>query len=377
MAAHLPGDAIPVGYPLPAGQFHAFQVAAGRHVGFSLTRACPLNCAHCIVATTAPSGLPTVTISPADAARYAAELPDLAESGVNWVSFTGGEPLLAPDALLLLSCAAKKAGMSCTVVTAGHWARSPQAAARTVSRFAAVDNWHVSTDVFHTEFLPVRHVIDAVHAVVGAGRVAVLRMAVATPPSDQDVELYRTVSSAVPDGVPIAVQPVTRAGRAAILDVGDPPAPRRPVPCVTTGMVVRDDASVSPCCGPLTDQRDGHPFRWPRASEAGLAAAYRAWQTDPLLQLIRTVGFGPVLQWVREDDPGHPVLGAGPRHPCDTCVGLWRRPGTEELVRRRLARPATREKVRAVYTAVFAPAAAEAEPRATAETATAGTRGPR
>ena len=89
-------------------------------------------------------------------------------------------------------------------------------------------------------------------------------------------------------------------------------------------MVVRDDGTVSPCCGPLTDQRDGHPFRWTPASQVGLVNAYVAWRADPLLQLVRSVGFGPLLPWVAEEDPDHPVLRGGPAHPCDTCVALWR-----------------------------------------------------
>lgn len=353
VAADLSAASIPVGFSLTADQFLSFQRAAERHIGLSLTRACPLKCAHCIVATVAPSAFPTVSIEAAQVDQYAAELADLAVLGVDAVSFTGGEPLLAQDALRVLSEAAARAGMRVTVVTAAHWAHSPKAAARVVEKFGSVSDWHLSTDVFHAEFLPPHHVVDAAYAVLDSGRTAVIRMAVATPPTGQDVALYESVVAALPERVPVAVQPVTRAGRASELDVGDPPSPTAAAPCVSTGMVVRDDGTVSPCCGPLTDQRDGHPFRWAPASHVGLVDAYVAWRTDPLLQLVRSVGFGPLLPWVAEEDPDHPVLRAGPAHPCDTCVALWCRPGTEEIVRRRLSVPDVLAKVRDVHHAVF------------------------
>jgi hypothetical protein len=122
---------------------------------------------------------------------------------------------------------------------------------------------------------------------------------------------------------------------------------------MSTGLIVRHDGSVGPCCSSLVDQRSGHPFQYAPASEQGLVAAHEAWLGDPLLRLVRAVGFEPLLAWLREEHPGHPLLEATPRHPCDVCVALWRIPGVAAAMARRSQQPATRQKIDAVFSAVF------------------------
>lgn len=351
-----------VGHVLTGSELTTLQQNAEGHLAFSLTEACPLRCAHCIVATLPAKELPRVTLSVEQARRYAAELPQLAERGIARISYTGGEPVLAREVLQLLSQAAAEAGIGNTLVTACHWAKTDQAADRTVAALPHIDSWHLSADRFHAEFLPVECVIRAAHAVLRAGRSATLRMAVPLPVSAEDEAFHARLTAELPSGVPIAVQPVSKVGRAESLELDVPKQTRPSLPCMSTGPVVRWDGSVSPCCSSLIDWRDRHPFQMQKASATGLLAMHEAWRTHALLRLVRSVGFQPVLRWLEEDDPEHPILKDTPDHPCDVCTGLWRRPGTAALVQKRLGVPDTREKIDALYQIVLGRRAAPQPP---------------
>jgi hypothetical protein len=206
--------------------------------------------------------------------------------------------------------------------------------------------------VFHEEFLPTTQVLTAARAALATDRQVVIRMAVGHPPSAADHALYQRLLDEIPDGVEMSVQPVVKAGRASDLDVVVNPSRGRNVPCPSTGPLIRDDGSVSPCCSALIDQPNVGPFELPSAGD-GLVATYEAWLADRALRLIRSVGFAPILAWVAQDMPEHPVLRAVPDHPCEICTAMWAEPGTTAVVRRRLAEEPVARKVDQLYETLF------------------------
>lgn len=348
------GHASPLGAVLDGTELTALQREAACQITFSLTLACPLRCAHCLVATRPVAELPAVTVDLDQARQYAEDFPVLVREGVERVSITGGEPLLAPQALSILSEAAQAAGLACTVVTACHWARSDRVAAATIASFPAIDRWHLSTDRYHLNFLSLDHVIRAARAASAARRDVVVRMAAPSPLAPEDRALAERLARQLPDGAHLAIQPVSAVGRAATLGLQAPP--RRDVerawtPCMSTGLMVRHDGEIRPCCSSLADVMTAHGFARANARD-GLAEAYRRWRDDPLLQLVRAVGFGPVVDWIRADcEPG---FGADlPAHPCDQCMACWSVPGAREAVGRRIARAEVAQKIGELHDRVF------------------------
>lgn len=336
-----------VGLRLSREEFTAQQALSSRHVTFSITEACPLRCSHCIVDTVAASDR-SRTLSVRNAQILAAGFKDLAARGVRFVSFTGGEPLLAFRQLRTLSFAAEAAGMQCSVVTACHWAATSHTATRVVEGLPAIQTWHISSDIFHEDYLHHDFVVRAAHAVVGQGRKCLVRMTANLPLSGRSQLLYDQLRDVIPAEVDIFLQPITTNGRATALNTDLlQTSTRRSVPefpCVPNGMVVRYDCSVAPCCAGLVQQRFGHPFQYGLANEIGLAAVHEQWCTDNLLQLIRAVGFAPLLQWLREAFPDHELAGAVPSHPCECCLKLWKDPAVGPELRRRAESPAMAEK---------------------------------
>ena len=348
---------LPIGLSLSGEALLAWQAGAAQHLAFSVTRACPLRCEHCIVSTVAPGAAGHATVTGSLAADWAAQMPAVARAGVTRVTFTGGEPLLAPAVLDVLSDAAAEAGIQVTVVTAAHWARSAASTAKVLTRFAHIRNWHLSTDVFHARFIPTAQVLRAARAARERGHNVVIRTAVDKPPTAAQSALCAEIAAGLPAGVGIDVEPVLHEGRAA----SRPHAPyapwRRSVPCISTGPVVHDDGAVSPCCGGLADTPEQWPWPLPDARTTPLAQIQRAWREQPAMQLIRAVGFAPMLAWAQA--AGAPVADPPPDHPCAICTELWRHPQTVAALRDRLADPVVTNKIGGVYDALFSPSSAD------------------
>ncbi|RYE84858.1 MAG: radical SAM protein, partial [Hyphomicrobiales bacterium] len=212
-------EVIPIGLMLSAEGLREHQKLSAEHVTFSLTEACPLRCAHCIVATVpVVDRSRTMPLSRAEA--YAAQLPDLVRRGVRLVSFTGGEPLLARRQLTLLSTAAAAAGCDVTVVTSAHWATSPQSAARVIASLPGVRYWHLSTDTYHLPFVGLERVIWAAKAALEAGREVMIRLTVPSEPTAACLDIHRRLRSELPEA-PVFCQNVIGMGRAS--EGGDRP----------------------------------------------------------------------------------------------------------------------------------------------------------
>jgi len=305
---------------LDQGQLAELQRAGGRHIGLSLTEACPLSCAHCAAAAVPAARHPQVCLSPDLIKRFCADMPALARQGVERISLTGGEPVLALEAVAALSAAARAVGIRTTLVTGLHWAAGGGARARVIGRLPDVDSWHLSWDKFHAPQVRFESLAAAAHEIAATGADILIRVAVSDPPDQFD----RTVIERVADELgmyPMTVQSVLAVGRASPAPVrgalGDGPG----WPCLSTGPLVMPDGSARPCCASMMD-RPNHPFA-ARAANEGLPALHRAWREDPLLLMIRAIGFQPLLHVLGEVAPGHDLLRDTPVHPCDLCQRMF------------------------------------------------------
>lgn len=338
------GSVLRIGTTLTGQELVEYQKLSARHVAFSLTEACPLRCAHCIVSTVAASD--TTRTMPLDRARsYALQLRGLRERGVNVISLTGGEPFLAQPQMRVLSEAAAQLGMHCGVTTACPWAGSDESAERTISAFPGITQWDISTDIFHKPYVSVQNIKRAAAAVLRHGRSVTVRMAVTVPLSDRANTLHDKLRSELPPEVQILAQPTIQSGRGADVGMQVETAQAPAWPCIPGCLLVHYDGSFAPCCAGLAYEKTNHPFQYANVDVLGLAEAHSVWCTDPLLQLIRTVGFEPVLGWVREVDADNEVLKATPRHPCECCVQLWKNPSLGAKIRERAERPENRVKI--------------------------------
>lgn len=329
------------------------QRAGSEHIGISLTRACPLSCSHCAAATVPAAQHGAVSLRADLVDLFCGEMPALARRGIRAISLTGGEPVLALKDVARLSEAAHRAGIRTTLVTGLYWASGPASRRRVIAALPRIECWNLSWDRFHAPQVAIENVAAAVAEIRAAGGRVVMRVAVSDPETEADREVDRQIALHLAP-VDVVKQPVRPVGRAsAPAGAGDPaditpgPALVPGWPCLSTGPLVMADGSARPCCSSMIDEPD-HPFH-ARSAGAGLVALHQAWSEDPLLLLLRAIGFGPVLRLLAEIDPDHP-LNRGSGHPCDLCAGVF---GDPDLGRR------IAEKVRGETIAPLARAAAE------------------
>lgn len=105
--------------------------------------------------------------------RYGAQdyVDRAAEAGVEWLSLTGGEPMLYPSLVENLIAYASGHGLRTELVTNCNWAETPEKASGTLRRLmdAGLDVLNMSADDFHQAFVPFERVRNAYEAAKGVG----------------------------------------------------------------------------------------------------------------------------------------------------------------------------------------------------------------
>ena len=129
-------------------------------VGLLLTERCNIACAHCWLGTR-----PDATdMSFEMAKKYIDQISKI--SSVKWISFTGGEPFLIPDALNALVGYASSKGFMTECVTNGSWAKTSENSlkALTFLKEAGLNVLNLSVDSFHQEFISFNNVRNCFEA---------------------------------------------------------------------------------------------------------------------------------------------------------------------------------------------------------------------
>jgi hypothetical protein len=326
---------------LTLDELSAFQNIAAWHLTFSLTLSCPLRCAHCIVDASPDKAGTTMPV--AVARHYGAQMADLAAYGIRSMSFTGGEPLVAREQLKVLSEAAAAADITCGVVSAAPWARSRASAEKTVAAFPGIRCWDISVDAHHEPYVSRQAVRHAYDALLAAGRKVTIRYSYSDPPSEADKELLAFVAEL--GGARFAAQRVRAVGRGATLgiQVGHRYNPWLK-PCLTQGMVVRYDGTISPCCLNLVEARS-HPFQLGDARVKPLTELHAEYLAQPLLQLIRSVGLRDLYDWIKQAglDSGLPAL--LPDEACEVCELFMKNKRIASYLKQRAEEPTMQLKI--------------------------------
>ncbi len=301
--------------------------AAG--VYLSLTRRCPLHCAHCSTRST-----PHAEQHPAEPfLRLVASFrPDLRPEVV---SLTGGEPLLRPRLVAELAASAAASGASTMLLSGMFFAasgRTPPAIRRALE---PLDHVSASIDRFHEREVPRGTVIALLRSLLDDGKQVSVHL---TGDHAGDPYLERVIDEVrhvLDDRCPIYVALVAPVGRATEwLDPVAEPCDSAAEPCrLASWPVVTFDGTVVACAshaaldGPAPEHlRLGHA-----ATDDWSVISQRA-AGSPMLRAIRT--FGP--RWIAESDGDGACAGY-----CETCVGLSHSGGLEGRVRARMRRPQT------------------------------------
>jgi pyruvate-formate lyase-activating enzyme len=286
----------------------------------TLTRRCPLTCAHCSTNSMLSSEEHDASIF----LRFAGTFSPESHPQVLWL--TGGEPLLRPGLVEAVAAQAHAAGTLVAMITGGFFARTGRIARPLRRAIDAVDHVIVSLDVFHEVQVRRTEVFRLVRELVDDGRDVSFQI-VGTGSDDPYLDDVTSHLREYFDGrVPALVAPLGSAGRAAEwLPAPKASAPHfdaapAPLPCTMAAWpVVAFDGTVVACCNQTVV--DGPPpehLRLGHASVDDWATIRERCVRSTALRAIRVLGPQAI-----EAQYG----GGGCDGYCSTCVRLADEPG--------------------------------------------------
>lgn len=268
---------------------------------FNVTMQCPLRCDFCCYGC-----------HPKREERMALDLAlslvdQAAELGVfSAAGFTGGEPMLWFDELLVVGAALQEVGLPFSVVSAAHWAEDPSEARRVVD--ALVDRGMyrlgMSTDPSHARFVPPAAVVNAARAAADRG----IEIQVVGAFNDPEMTIERFVPDIV--GLPnlrVRTGYVAAAGRGAKLrdrvdkDLGYVRERMRCYRPAYHDLVIFSDGAAYPCCSVYN--RDAEGITLGNANTDSLRTLWERAEGQLLLRVLKRVGFGHLYDVIAELDP--------------------------------------------------------------------------
>jgi len=257
-----------------------------------VTLRCTAQCAHCVMSSS-PDRVETIE---AGFAAHAVE--EAAQAGLSIV-MSGGEPLLEFELVADLARRASNFGVSVAVYSNAYWGRIAEQATRMVERLrsSGVDTLLLSTDVYHSPFVPLKAVEYAARAAVAAG----MHCEIAVPSPADDAVTSGEIAARLKDlpKVLVKVHLVSRRGRAVQLgsQVFAHGVYDRPCPVLGQLAVMPDGYLYACCAGSIQFGRDG-VLCGGNLAEVSLRSAMSKWESLPLLSDIQRMG--PLQAAVRE-----------------------------------------------------------------------------
>lgn len=255
----------------------------------TLTRRCPLSCAHCSTSSTRESH---ERPDPDQLSRFVASFT--AGDRPDVMMLTGGEPLLLPGLVARLSASARAVGTRTALLSGMFFARTRTVPRPVLRAAAAVDHFSASLDAHHEREVPREAVFRALRTIRETG-VAVSFHLTGTGPDDPYLaDLVRAIDREFGGTVPALVNRVRAVGRAASwASPARTAAGDRVLPCAMAAWpVVAFDGTVLACCNQDVVDRRPVPahLRLGHIAEDDWAAVRRRSLRSPVLRMVRAVG---------------------------------------------------------------------------------------
>ncbi|WP_405723254.1 radical SAM protein [Streptomyces sp. NBC_01537] len=257
----------------------------------TLTRRCPLSCAHCSTSSTMAGEEPDA----GQLLRFVGSFTPNDRPDV--VMLTGGEPLLLPGLAAGLARLARAAGSRSALLSGMFFAKGGRIPARIMRAITAADHFSASLDAFHEKEVPRADVFRAVGQVLDAGVAVSFHLAGSGPEDPYLADVTANIRREFDDRVPMLVNEIRPLGRAAAWATAAVPAAGggRVLPCAMAAWpVVAFDGTVLACCNQQAVDRRPAPehLRLGHIAEDGWATVRRRSLASPVLRMVRAVGPG-------------------------------------------------------------------------------------
>ncbi|MGW4892554.1 radical SAM protein [Kitasatospora sp. NPDC004240] len=297
----------------------------------TLTRRCPLSCAHCSTSSDLTGEqLPAGRLQALADSFTPDDRPEV-------MLLTGGEPLLRPDLCARLARTARRVGTRTALLSGMFFARDGRVPDRVLDAVTAVDHFSASLDAFHEREVPRAAVFRTLHRIRRAGVAVSFHLAGTGPADPYLAEVTADIRREFADRVPMLVNEVRPLGRAAswATPALPPPDASLVLPCTMAAWpTVAFDGTVLACCNQRTVDLRPAPahLRLGHIAEDGWPELRRRALTSPALRMLRAIG--PAQLYHRFGDV------AAPEGYCAGCRALGDHPELLHAVERTGGGPA-------------------------------------
>ncbi|MET9913375.1 radical SAM protein [Streptomyces sp. NPDC006476] len=283
----------------------------------TLTRRCPLSCAHCSTSSTLTGEEPIAEQLLGFVGSFTEN--DRPEA----VMLTGGEPLLRPGLVDELASRIRAAGSRSVLLSGMFFAKSGRIPPPIMRAITSVDHFSASLDAFHEREIPRADVFRAVRQVLDSGIPVSFHLTGTGPQDPYLADVTDAIRREFADQVPMLVNEVRPVGRAAAWAAAATHRPDdgRALPCAMAAWpVVAFDGAVLACCNQQTvDRRPAPPhLLLGHIAKDDWATVRRRSLSSPVLRMVRAVGPAHLY--------GRYAPGCGQSGYCAGCRGLSEHP---------------------------------------------------
>lgn len=282
-------------------------------VYLTITRRCPLHCAHC----STNSSLASEHYGGAAFLRFVETMTP--ESHPHVILITGGEPLLYPRLIRGLADAGHRAGSKIQVISGMFFVKGRSSIPPPIlDALEGVDLFTASFDHFHEQEVPRENLIAALRELSDRGIDVSLQLTGMPEDGGYVDGLVADFREAFADTVPMLVTEVAPIGRGRDLIAAQSTVDYEPAvaPCsMAAWPVVSYDGSVIACCNQsAVDGGASDHLRLGHIASDDWSTIYTRCLASPLLRAIRL--WGP--RWTAKHQLGRtPESGY-----CETCLAL-------------------------------------------------------
>lgn len=305
----------------------------GKHLSISLTQRCPLSCAHCILGCL-PSNDISLDIREEVITAIIKGLKNLS-SRIEQISFTGGEPFLCKDAMRRISDEAIKYDIACGAVTSAFWATNSKEVISRLKAIPSLSHITISYDVYHSEFIPIDRVKNAVFGAEELARTASIRVSI--PPNQNGLQNHFLDKLREEFSSRVHTQEILGFGRASNLNIEPIISDRVPLlPCLSSGPHITESGGTIPCCSALDNQiPETHLLGLGNVAKSSLSEVYRNADHNVMLNFIRLWGFPIVVEVLQEEMPERfGQMKFVEEGQCSLCAVIMRDPDAIDILKR-------------------------------------------
>jgi pyruvate-formate lyase-activating enzyme len=269
----------------------ALRQVPGAGLYLSLTRRCPLSCAHCSTNSTLASEQYAGEIFRRCVGNFTPTMrPEL-------IVLTGGEPLLRPRLVHDLAERAHAVGTKVVLASGMFFARRPTVPPAIARAIAVVEHFTVSLDIFHEQQVPRAGVFRVIHELLDQGQDASFLVVGLDEQDPYLADVIGDIRRSFNDRVPVLVGLVKAVGRATTWMKDTPqelqaPAEAEPMPCdLAAWPVVAYDGTVVACCNQHVVDGPAPPhLHLGHAARDSWTTIQERYRTSPVLRAVRMLG---------------------------------------------------------------------------------------